>query len=128
VHERLWIWSQTATPTERAFAAVPSQASFASHPLSIDRLGDVTENEYITFRYESRTYTRLSLLHELISRWRTSRMVAGRLVGAQVRRKEDPRLITGTSTYVDDVQLPNILHAAFVRSQYQPAPRWAWLR
>jgi carbon-monoxide dehydrogenase large subunit len=40
------------------------------------------------------------------------------MVGARVRRKEDPRLITGTSTYVDDVQLPGILHAAFVRSPY----------
>lgn len=45
-------------------------------------------------------------------------MAIGKMVGARVRRKEDPRLITGTSTYVDDVQLPNILHAAFVRSQY----------
>ncbi|CAN5773172.1 molybdopterin-dependent oxidoreductase [soil metagenome] len=45
-------------------------------------------------------------------------MAIGKMVGARVRRKEDPRLITGTSTYVDDVRLPNILHAAFVRSQF----------
>ena len=45
-------------------------------------------------------------------------MVMSKMVGARVRRKEDPRLITGTSTYVDDVRLPGILHAAFVRSQY----------
>jgi len=45
-------------------------------------------------------------------------MVMSRMVGASVRRKEDPRLITGSSTYVDDVQLPGILHAAFVRSPY----------
>ena len=45
-------------------------------------------------------------------------MVISKMVGARVRRKEDPRLITGTSTYVDDVQLPGILHAAFVRSEY----------
>ncbi len=45
-------------------------------------------------------------------------MVMSKMVGARVRRKEDPRLITGASTYVDDVKLPGILHAAFVRSQY----------
>lgn len=45
-------------------------------------------------------------------------MVMSKMVGARVRRKEDPRLITGSSTYVDDVQLPGILHAAFVRSPY----------
>lgn len=45
-------------------------------------------------------------------------MVMSKMVGATVRRKEDPRLITGSSTYVDDVKLPGILHAAFVRSPY----------
>jgi len=37
-------------------------------------------------------------------------------VGRSLRRKEDPRLITGKGTYVDDVVLPGMLHAAFVRS------------
>lgn len=45
-------------------------------------------------------------------------MVMSKMVGARVRRKEDPRLITGTSTYVDDVQLPGTLHAVVVRSPY----------
>ena len=44
-------------------------------------------------------------------------MVVSKMVGAVVRRKEDPRLITGTATYVDDVKIPGILHAAFLRSQ-----------
>ena len=48
-------------------------------------------------------------------------MVMSKMVGARVRRKEDPRLITGTSTYVDDVRLPGTLHVAFVRSQYPHA-------
>jgi carbon-monoxide dehydrogenase large subunit len=43
-------------------------------------------------------------------------MVMSKMVGATVRRKEDPRLITGASTYVDDVQLPGTLHAVIVRS------------
>ena len=43
-------------------------------------------------------------------------MVLSKFVGASVRRKEDPRLITGTSAYVDDVQLPGVLHVAIVRS------------
>jgi aerobic carbon-monoxide dehydrogenase large subunit len=39
-----------------------------------------------------------------------------KLVGARVARVEDPRLLTGRGRYVDDIQLPGILHAAFVRS------------
>jgi aerobic carbon-monoxide dehydrogenase large subunit len=48
-------------------------------------------------------------------------MVLSRYVGARVRRKEDPRLITGKSTYVGDLQLAGMLHVAFVRSQYAHA-------
>ena len=42
--------------------------------------------------------------------------IAGRFVGAKVRRVEDPRLLTGMGRYVDDVAVPDMLHAAFVRS------------
>ena len=48
-------------------------------------------------------------------------MVLSRYVGAVVKRKEDPRLITGSSTYVDDLKIPGALHVAFVRSQYPHA-------
>jgi carbon-monoxide dehydrogenase large subunit len=48
-------------------------------------------------------------------------VVASELVGARIRRKEDPRLITGSSTYVDDVRLPGILNLVFVRSIYAHA-------
>jgi carbon-monoxide dehydrogenase large subunit len=37
-------------------------------------------------------------------------------VGRALRRKEDPRLITGQARYVDDIALPGTLWAAFVRS------------
>jgi aerobic carbon-monoxide dehydrogenase large subunit len=37
-------------------------------------------------------------------------------VGQALRRKEDPRLITGRGRYVDDIVLPGTLWAAFVRS------------
>src|SRR6201991_1292394 len=37
-------------------------------------------------------------------------------VGRSLPRKEDPRLITGRATYVDDIVLPGMLFAAFVRS------------
>src|SRR5436305_9477985 len=37
-------------------------------------------------------------------------------VGQALRRKEDPRLITGRARYVDDISLPGTLWAAFVRS------------
>lgn len=45
-----------------------------------------------------------------------SSQTAGRYVGQSVKRKEDPRLLTGQGRYVDDVQLPNTAHVAFVRS------------
>jgi carbon-monoxide dehydrogenase large subunit len=41
---------------------------------------------------------------------------AGRFIGQSVTRREDPRLVTGHGRYVDDVVLPGMLHAAFVRS------------
>ncbi|MEO8968033.1 MAG: xanthine dehydrogenase family protein molybdopterin-binding subunit [Solirubrobacteraceae bacterium] len=37
-------------------------------------------------------------------------------VGQAMRRKEDPRLITGRARYVDDISLPGTLWAAIVRS------------
>ena len=37
-------------------------------------------------------------------------------VGQAMRRKEDPRLITGRATYTDDLTLPGTLWCAFVRS------------
>ena len=48
-------------------------------------------------------------------------MVLSRYVGATVKRKEDPRLITGASAYVDDMKLQGLLHVAFVRSSYPAA-------
>ena len=39
-----------------------------------------------------------------------------RSFGGRVPRNEDPRLLTGQALFVDDVQLPGLLHAAFVRS------------
>ena len=40
----------------------------------------------------------------------------GRLVGAPIRRTEDPRLLTGEARYLADLRLPGMLHARFVRS------------
>src|SRR2546430_17004612 len=42
-------------------------------------------------------------------------------MGAEVKRKEDPRLITGRLTYVTDVVLPGMHHVAFVRSPHAHA-------
>ena len=46
---------------------------------------------------------------------------AGRFVGQAVRRREDPRLLTGQGCYVDDVIVPGMLHATFVRSDFAHA-------
>src|SRR3990170_1148550 len=44
-----------------------------------------------------------------------------RAFGASIKRKEDPRLITGEAKYLDDIQLPGMLHAAILRSPYAHA-------
>src|SRR6266581_108767 len=41
--------------------------------------------------------------------------------GAAVKRREDPRFLRGEARYVDDVKLPGMLHAAFLRSPHSHA-------
>ena len=47
--------------------------------------------------------------------------MATEVFGSSVKRKEDPRLITGQGTYVEDVKLTGILHMVLVRSPYAHA-------
>jgi carbon-monoxide dehydrogenase large subunit len=47
--------------------------------------------------------------------------MAEKTVGKPIKRTEDPRLIQGLAHYVDDVRLPDTLHAAFLRSIYAHA-------
>ncbi len=42
-------------------------------------------------------------------------------IGQRITRNEDPRLLTGQALFVDDVDLPGMLHAAFLRSDYAHA-------
>src|SRR5205807_2539140 len=44
------------------------------------------------------------------------KLTPGSILGHAVRRREDPRLVTGTGHYVDDMQPEGCLHIAFVRS------------
>ena len=44
-----------------------------------------------------------------------------RIFGSGIRRREDPRLISGTATYTDDITLPGMTHAAMLRSPYAHA-------
>src|SRR5260370_35856079 len=45
----------------------------------------------------------------------------GRLVGKSIKRREDPRCLTGRLTYVDDVKLRRMTYAACVRSPHAHA-------
>ena len=47
--------------------------------------------------------------------------MATRYFGERIKRNEDPLLLTGQGLYVDDVDLPDMLHAAFLRSPYAHA-------
>jgi len=51
----------------------------------------------------------------------TTEHTPGGLIGRSVRRVEDPVLVTGKGCYVDDVQMPGMLHLAFLRSLYPHA-------
>jgi carbon-monoxide dehydrogenase large subunit len=44
-----------------------------------------------------------------------------KLIGARIKRTEDPRLLTGLGSYVDDRQVPGVLHVAFRRSDHAHA-------
>jgi aerobic carbon-monoxide dehydrogenase large subunit len=44
-----------------------------------------------------------------------------RWIGAPIKRLEDPRLLTGRGRYLDDLAVPGMLHAAFVRSPHAHA-------
>jgi carbon-monoxide dehydrogenase large subunit len=43
------------------------------------------------------------------------------IIGQRVRRREDPRFLTGRGSYVDDLKVPGALHVAFVRSPWAHA-------
>src|SRR3970282_1722397 len=48
-------------------------------------------------------------------------MATARLLGASIKRREDPRFITGKGNYTDDLKLPGMTYAAFVRSPHAHA-------
>src|SRR5947199_1387960 len=43
------------------------------------------------------------------------------LVGKRIRRRQDPRLITGPATYLADIKVPGMHHAVVVRSPHAAA-------
>jgi aerobic carbon-monoxide dehydrogenase large subunit len=43
------------------------------------------------------------------------------LIGARMKRVEDPGMITGTATYIDDLKLAGMAHVAILRSPYAHA-------
>lgn len=43
------------------------------------------------------------------------------LIGKRIRRREDPRMVTGTATYVDDLKLPGMQYAVILRSPHAAA-------
>ncbi|WP_018467704.1 xanthine dehydrogenase family protein molybdopterin-binding subunit [Calidithermus timidus] len=47
--------------------------------------------------------------------------MAEKFFGKAMKRVEDPRFITGSGNYTDDMQLPGMVHAAMVRSPYAHA-------
>src|SRR5213594_5256764 len=48
-------------------------------------------------------------------------VASDRLIGKSIKRREDPRFITGRGQYVDDLKIPGMTYAAFVRSPHAHA-------
>ena len=48
----------------------------------------------------------------------TATATPSRVFGSGIRRREDPRLMTGTARYTDDIVLPGTVHAAILRSPH----------
>ncbi|MCH8268055.1 MAG: hypothetical protein IH846_11090 [Acidobacteria bacterium] len=44
-----------------------------------------------------------------------------RIFGSGIRRREDPRLITGQASYTDDIKLQGLVYAAILRSTHAHA-------
>ena len=44
-----------------------------------------------------------------------------KIVGARIKRSEDPRLLTGRGAYTDDRRVPQAAHVAFRRSEQSHA-------
>ncbi|PYR38401.1 MAG: carbon monoxide dehydrogenase [Acidobacteria bacterium] len=47
--------------------------------------------------------------------------MSARIFGSAIRRREDPRLLTGTGTFTDDISLPGMVYAAMLRSPHAHA-------
>ena len=47
--------------------------------------------------------------------------MSSRIFGSGIRRREDPRLITGSATYTHDIELPRMVHAVMLRSSHAHA-------
>src|SRR4029077_11702950 len=47
--------------------------------------------------------------------------MASRILGSAIRRREDPRLVTGQAKYTDDFALPGMVYMSVVRSPYAHA-------
>src|SRR5689334_6143791 len=48
-------------------------------------------------------------------------MAIGNMVGASIKRHEDPKLVAGAGTYVDDIKLPGMLYVGILHSPYAHA-------
>src|SRR6185312_2705567 len=51
----------------------------------------------------------------------TTEHTSNGLIGASLKRVEDPPLVTGRGCYVDDINIPGMLYLAFQRSPYPHA-------
>src|SRR4051812_17813720 len=54
-------------------------------------------------------------------RYHGEHTMSTRVFGSGIRRREDPRLITGAASYTDDFALPGMVHLVMLRSPHAHA-------
>ena len=80
-------------------------------PLPVHRLPQHREGDPVGGREDGRRRSEVAVMAATIER----------VLGKSIKRREDPRFITGKGNYVDDVKLPGTTYAAFVRSPHAHA-------
>ncbi len=118
-YSRHWTQSQSPSWNTTARMAIFRAARRLAFMADRRRANSRRDEDLVKIRNRQVTVkARSAGQHPVYSR---ARAMGAKYFGAAVRRREDPRFLRGEARYVDDVVLPGMLHAAFVRSPHAHA-------
>jgi aerobic carbon-monoxide dehydrogenase large subunit len=102
----------------------PDPVTIATLPSSLKLFTNLKKKHYVNgcSGIITHIFAKERVSFQNLSSGQTAKLVvrekASAFVGKSLKRREDPSLLTGHGTYVDDIKFPNMLHACFVRSSY----------